>query len=90
MTLFKNIQQTKKLIKEDMSYKSFFGKEVSHQESLKESLISELVNIVTEEQGISEKAFSAYDEAIAKVKAFVDSNESVMKEAQSRNTIRKV
>jgi len=83
MALLKNIQQAKRLIYEDMSYENFFGKKVSHQESLRERLVNELVSIVTEEQGISEKAFSAYDEAIAKVRAFVDTDDSAIKEAQN-------
>lgn len=52
----------------DLSYKKFFGNEiVSHEDALKEKVKSYLIDIITEENNISEKSFKTYDEVIKKV-----------------------
>lgn len=59
----------------DLSYKSFFGEEVSHMESLKNQIKSNIINIIMYENNISEKDFKKIDNII------VDINEDILKEA---------
>lgn len=75
MKKFSKITESK-----DLSYKSFFGKEVSHMDSLKNRVINSIIEIIREEKKVSEKSFSDYDAIIKKVKeSFSDDmfNESV-------------
>ena len=52
----------------DLSYTTFFNKEkVSHAKALRERIISSIIQIITEEKGISEKSFTIYDEVMADV-----------------------
>lgn len=59
---------SKILENKDLSYKDFFGKEVSHIESLKERVINNIIEIIRYENKISEKSFSEYDKIIKLVK----------------------
>jgi phosphopantothenoylcysteine synthetase/decarboxylase len=59
---------SKILENKDLSYKDFFGKEVSHIESLKDSVISHIIEIIRSENNVSEKSFSEYDKIIKSVK----------------------
>jgi hypothetical protein len=54
----------------DLSYTTIFPnkKTISHEESLKEKVKSNIVNIIMEENKISEKAFSKFDQVINLVK----------------------
>jgi hypothetical protein len=63
MKKFSNILENK-----DLSYKDFFGKKVSHMESLKDSVINHIIEIIRYENNISEKSFSEYDKIIKTVK----------------------
>lgn len=51
----------------NLSYKDFFGKEYTHEESLSQDVKGYMVNIFAEENNVSEKSFQQYDELIAKV-----------------------
>lgn len=51
----------------NLSYKDFFGKEYTHEESLSQDVKGYLVNIFAEENNVSEKSFEQYDQLIAKV-----------------------
>ena len=55
----------------DMSYTSFFGNHVSHEDALRKSIQDGITEIIREENGISEKDFSNYDRAIEKAKEIV-------------------
>ena len=59
---------SKILENKDLSYKDFFGKEVSHIESLKDSVISHIIEIIRSENNVSEKSFSEYHKIIKSVK----------------------
>lgn len=54
----------------DLSYTTIFPnkKTISHEESLKEKVKSNIVHIIMEENKISEKAFSKFDQVINLVK----------------------
>jgi hypothetical protein len=59
-----------KIIKEskDLSYNTIFGKSVSHDQELKNRIISYIVDILMEENGVSEKSYSKVDEIVTNVK----------------------
>ena len=59
---------SKILENKELSYKDFFGKEVSHIESLKMSVISHIIEIIRSENNVSEKSFSEYEKIIKSVK----------------------
>jgi hypothetical protein len=61
-------------LNENMRYKDFFGKEISHNEALQKFFRDTLVNIIVDERGISEKSFSMYDDVINEVKVLCDNN----------------
>ena len=69
-------------INENMGYKSFFGKEVSHEDALQDRIRSLIIHIVTEERNISEKSLSKYDEVIDEVKNICNDNPEIYQEAQ--------
>lgn len=50
MRKFKKLLESK-----DLSYIDFFGKKIEHNESLRKNIIDSIVNIITEENNISEK-----------------------------------
>lgn len=65
---------TKILESQDLGYKSFFGKKISHDEAFKDQLKSILIHIIMEEKKISEKSFREVDKVVE------DMNESITSE----------
>lgn len=53
----------------DLSYQNLFGdiKKVKHEDALKERVIGNIINIIAEENKVSEKSFEAYDKIIKNV-----------------------
>ena len=64
MKKFKKLLESK-----DLSYIDFFGKKIEHNESLRKNIIDSIVNIITEENNISEKSFGEYQKVIDLVKS---------------------
>lgn len=64
----------------DLSWKSIFGKEYTHEDTLKKRLIDGITHIVMEENGVSEKSFGKIDEIIAQVKEKVTND--ILEEAE--------
>lgn len=56
----------------DLSYKNMFTGKVSHEDALKERIKSSIVNIVMEENSVSEKSFKKVDEIVKDVNEFYD------------------
>lgn len=69
-------------INENMGYKTIFGKEVSHDESLQKLIRDNIIQIIMDERGISEKAFKSYDEVIDEVKKLCDNNSEIYEKAE--------
>lgn len=69
-------------LNENMGYKTIFGDEMSHEEALQKSLRDHLTRIITDERGISEKAFADYDSAMKEVKDLCDDNPQIYERAQ--------
>ena len=63
----------------DMSYEDFFGRAVTHVEAFRKRIENEIIGIITDEKGISEKAFDAYDNVINMVRN--DMTEAMCEEA---------
>ena len=64
------MKKFKKLLESnDLSYIDFFGKKVEHNESLRKNIVDSIVNIITEENNISEKSFGEYQKVIDLVKS---------------------
>ena len=76
----------KKLVKEqlneNMGYKTFLGKDISHENVLKDRIHSLIINIIMEEREISEKSFKLYDEVIEEVKNICETNPEIYDEAE--------
>jgi len=64
-------------LNENMGYKSFFGKEVSHEKALQERIRSLILNVIMDERKISEKSFGIVDEAIKDVKELCKNNTDI-------------
>ena len=59
------MKKFKKLLEnKDLSYVDFFGNKVEHNESFKKMVMDSLINIITEENNISEKFFGEYKKVI--------------------------
>lgn len=56
----------------DLSYTTFFGKKVEHKTALKERIESNIVDIMMQENQISEKDFKRLDEIIVIAKNVID------------------
>ena len=69
-------------LNESMGYKTIFGDEISHNEALQERLRRLITNIITEEKGISEKAFGSVDAVMAEVKLVCEKHPEIYEEAQ--------
>lgn len=69
-------------LNENMRYRDFFGKEISHENALQKRIRDLIVGIIVEERGISEKSFSLYDSVIDEVKEICDRNPNIYEEAQ--------
>ena len=54
----------------DLSYKHMFKGKISHEDALKERVKSDLISIIMEEEGVSEKSFSSVDKIISDVDKF--------------------
>lgn len=67
---------------ESLAYTNFFGKQVSHEDALHSRIRDLISNIVMEERGISEKAFSSVDNVMAEVKNVCETNPEIYEEAQ--------
>lgn len=48
----------------DLSYNDFFGKNISHIESLGSRIKSDIIEIIMDENSISEKSFNEYNKII--------------------------
>jgi len=70
-------------IKENLSYKTIFGKEVTHNEALQKRIRDLITQIVVDEVNISEKDFTRYDQVIENVKSICDDNVEIYEEAQN-------
>lgn len=64
MKKFKKLLESK-----DLSYIDFFGNKVEHNESFKKMVMDSVINIITEENNISEKSFGEYQKIIDLVKS---------------------
>ena len=60
---------SKILENKDLSYTSFFGKKISHNDTLKDSICNNIIEIIREENNISEKSFKEYDKIVNDVKS---------------------
>lgn len=58
----------------DLSYKTVFGKNVSHEEELKNRIKGSIINIIMEEEMVSEKSFKKIDEISNRVNTILDEN----------------
>jgi len=52
----------------DLSYTSFFGEKVTHNEALQSNIRDSILNIIMNENRISEKSFSEIDNQINNIK----------------------
>ena len=64
----------------DLSYKSFFGKEISHKKALEERIKSSIVDIMMNEKGVSEKSFKQVDDIISDVNNII--NDDLLNECE--------
>ena len=55
----------------DLSYKTIFGKTYTHEESLIQNVRDAFVNILAEENNVSEKSFKQYDKIIEEAKELI-------------------
>lgn len=69
-------------LNENMGYKSFFGNDVSHKEALQKRVRDLITGIITDERGISEKAFSDYDNVMSEVKTLCENNPEIYERTQ--------
>lgn len=69
-------------LNENMGYKTIFGKEISHEDDLHKSIRDDIIQIIVDVRGISEKAFKAYDEVIDEVKELCNNNPEIYEKAQ--------
>ena len=69
-------------LNENLGYKSFLGKEVSHQEALQKQIRDHITHIITQERGISEKGFSDYDSVMNEVKHICEENSEIYEKAE--------
>lgn len=58
----------------NLAYKTFFGKNVSHNDALLEKISSNISTIIAHEYNISEKSFKLYDIAINISKEILNEN----------------
>ncbi len=65
---------------ENLCYTSFFGKNISHDEAFRKRIEDDVIGIITDENGISEKAFGKYGDVIDMVRN--DMTEDMCQEAQ--------
>ena len=64
-------------LNENMGYTDFFGKKVSHDESLQKDVRDWISNIVMDERGISEKAFGSVDDVMNEVKQLCEKHPEI-------------
>jgi len=69
-------------LNENMGYRDFLGREISHNEALQKRIRDLIVGVVVEERGISEKSFSLYDSVINEVKEICDKHPDIYTEAE--------
>jgi len=69
------------ILNENLSYTNFFGKEITHEHAIKKRIKSLITNIAIEENSISEKDFTKYDNVINLVNDICDQNEEIYLEA---------
>lgn len=70
-------------LNENMGYTTIFGDEVTHDKALEKRINDNIVSIIVEERGISEKSFQKYDEVIEEVKQLCDQNPEIYEKAQN-------
>jgi len=78
----KKLKLVNESLNENMSYTSFLGKEVSHDEALQKSIRDSITHVITDERKISEKAFEAYDSVMEEVKNMCLANPEIYKQAE--------
>ena len=69
-------------LNENMGYKTIFGNEVSHKEALEKSIRDDIIQIIMDERGISEKAFKSLDEVFDEVKQLCKDNYEIYEKAE--------
>lgn len=70
---FKNFNSVNESFRDDKSGMSLSDM-MRHKASYRDGVACSLINIITNERGISEKAYSAYDAVMEEVDKFYDSN----------------
>lgn len=78
----KRSKRMQESLNENMAYIDFFGKKVSHQEALQKRVRDSITQIIMDERGISEKAFSSVDDVMEEVKRVCDENPEIYEIAQ--------
>lgn len=68
-------------LNESLGYTDFFGKQVSHEDALLEQLASDIISILQEEQGISEKSFGEMDRICKEAREYVKKDPEILKQA---------
>ncbi len=68
-------------INEGLEYTDFFGKQVSHNEALLSRVKGYLIDILQEENQVSEKDFTRMDEIMKEAKDFVQKDTTIIDEA---------
>lgn len=58
----------------DLSHKTIFGKEVSHEEELRSRIKSQIVHILMDEESVSEKSFGKVDDIVNRVNSLFDNS----------------
>jgi hypothetical protein len=69
-------------LNESMGYTDFFGNKVTHETSLQKKIRNLVTDVIMEERGISEKAFSSVDDVIREVKEVCDSNPKIYEKSE--------
>lgn len=77
----KHIKRFEKVF-EDMSYTTIFGNKISHNEALEKRIRDNIVSIIVDELGISEKSFKQYDNVIEEVKQLCNDNPEIYEKSQ--------
>ena len=69
-------------LNENMGYRTILGEEISHNDALQKNIRDLITQIIVNVRGISEKAFSDYDNVMNEVKNVCDKNPDIYKRTQ--------
>ncbi|MBW2998756.1 hypothetical protein KY321_04410 [Candidatus Woesearchaeota archaeon] len=72
----------KESLNESMAYKDFFGKEISHEQALQKRIKDSISDVIMEERGISEKAFSDLDSVRNEVEKICSEKPEIYEKAE--------